>query len=302
MAINTIKSSGRVSLLLGFDTEAPFDQPHRKEGIKPAIDQTIMMVKRLNSLFDLYGISRTFFLLGIFAEEAAKLYNKELIKIFDVDNPLVDIQSHAYSHQQFRHVPVGINKTTLAPKQVSEDIKRANKIIYELFNIKPIGLRSPRGYALGLDNSKELIESVKNAGIRYISSDLRDKNWQIKTDLFDGNEIRQPRKYSNGLIEMPSHGWQDMAFSGLDIPGVPQFQKWDKKKLDRYIVGHYTGLMDEAIKESKKRNETIYIGGCFHPQAIAVYDKDLKLFRQILDVAEEKGVTAESYTTAFNNI
>ena len=302
MKTNIVKPSRKVSLLLGFDTEAPFDQPHQEEDIKPAIYQTITIVKSLNSLFDSYKVSRTFFLLGKFVEKAAKLYNKELIKIFNIDNPLIDVQSHAYSHRQFRHVPVGMNKPTLTPGQVFEDIKKANEIISEILHKEPIGLRAPRGYALGLNNSEELTESVKNAGMHYVSSDLRNKDWQIKTDLFDGHEIRQPRKYSNGLIEMPSHGWQDMAFSGLDIPGVPQFQKWDKKKVDKYIVGHYTELMDKAMDESKKRNKTIYIGGCFHPQAIAVYDGDLKLFRQILDIAKEKEVTVESYTSAFNNI
>lgn len=293
----------KICLLLGFDTEAPFDQPYQEKDVAKAVDLTLEIVAKLNSLLDSYGVSRTFFLLGLFLAASLKQYDEATLReILECGNPLVDLQSHGYSHRQYRAIAIDPDRISLSPAEVFEDVAAASDLMQAVLKKTPIGLRTPRGYALGLNGEDEVIENIKKSEVEYVSSDLRDRNWQICTALFDQGELRQPRQYANGLWELPAHGWQDTAFSGLHLKGVPDFAAMGKKNLDDFIFLHYRSLINQACATADKLEQPIYLGTCLHPQAVQVYDPDLKLLEKILDYACLREVEVCSYTAAYRQL
>ena len=267
-----------VYFLLGFDTEAPFDQMYKEKEVDSKINETIEIVIKLNILFDSYQVSRTYFLLGKLVERAS---DDDLKSAFL--GKLTDVQSHGYSHTQFRKVPTD-DKPLLSAAEVYEDIISSKKIIKERLGVDVIGLRAPRGYPQGLSGHEELISAVSRAGFKYVSSDLRNQNWGLQTEIVVDGKVRAPYKYNQDLVEIPSHGWQDMAFVMGMAKGVDMFS-------------HYTGLIVKAL--ALKSDSDIFIGGCFHPQAVAQYDPQLKFFNRLLKFAKQKGVVVCSYTDAF---
>ena len=289
-----------VCILPGFDVEAPFDQPFKDEEAAAAVGRTLDVLRRINMAFDSCQAERTYFLLGRFVEAAVALCGEEAVRsACAVSNPLVDIESHGYSHRQFRAIPIDPKKEPLTPDEVLTDIRRANAVILETLGKKPVGIRAPRGYAFGLGDDAELVAKVSESGMEYISSDLRDSNWRICTELVASGVLRQPRRYPGGLVEMPAHGWQDMAFSGLPIPGIPDFKSLSPRELSKYITEHYTRLIDHAWERAVETQSAIYIGLCLHPQAIYVYDRELELLRSVIDYAKKSKASISSYTGAY---
>ena len=287
--------------LIGFDTEVPYGSSARTNESKSSREDAINTIKKLNSLFDSEGINRTHFILGDFLEAIdATTGRKTVNELFNW--PLIDIQQHTYSHQTFREIVTRPDKKPLTAVEIKKDIEKASSSIARILNKSVCGLRAPLGYACGMNGESEKLDAIKETNIRYISSDLRDKEGGICPPLMEDGILRQPYKYENGLIEIPSHGWQDTAFLGSKTKGVPNFPEWPRKELECFIVEHYTKIMQDAIVlvDSKKTN--IFIGGCFHPQAISTYDPDLELFAKIIDNAKREGVKITSYSDVLNQI
>ena len=59
------------------------------------------------------------------------------------------------------------------------------------------------------------MDTLHRLNIPYVSSDLRDENNSLHPKLVTNEGVlRQPYRYKNGLLEIPSVGWQDTVFSG----------------------------------------------------------------------------------------
>lgn len=286
-----------VNFLMGFYTEAPYGPFAQTREGQEMLKSTIGIVQKINRLFDNYKIPRTYFLLGMFLEACERSLGTTAIKqIFDSSNPLIDLQQHGYSHHPFRKIISRPDKSHLTPNQVYEELMKTNQILERMFGQRSIGIGSPLGYTKGLDRDEEVIARIKEARMLYISSDLRDRDEGISPPLIEEGCLRQPRAYENGLVEIPSHGWQDMAFIGSKSEVVSDFRNWNKRQLDEFIVSHYCGILDEAEQKSLELEKDISIGGCFHPQAIFVYDQNLDLFKRIIDFALERNIRIASYT------
>jgi len=288
----------KIHFLLGFDTESPYAHPLNDKTRKEQTT-TLDTVFNLNTVLDHYHAPRTYFILGKFLEETYDAHGQlNLQDAFCTNNPLVDIQQHTYSHQTFRTIPTRPDRTPLTPKQVHEDLVLANPVIDSILGKNPIGVRAPLGYAKGLTTDSALQDAVKNAGMHYISSDLRDNAWGINPPLVDNDTIRQPRTYPNGLIEIPGHGWHDTVFLGSKTINVPPFPTWPKKELEQFIVNHYCQLLQDAHKLAIQHDHDMYVGASFHPQAIHVYDPHQDLLKRILDYAYTHNVELTTFTHA----
>ena len=288
-----------VNLLFGYDTESPYgEKAFTEEGAKER-EITLNTVSKLNSLFDKYNVSRTFFLLGSFLDSTYSIKGKQQLKqIFDSNNNLVDLQQHSYSHVPFRKIVTRPDKEPMKPSDIEKDVLKASKLIYEIFNRECIGIRAPLGYTNGLENELEIIKVLSKAGINYISSDLRDKNWGIESKLVENGKLRQPFFYTDSLLEIPSHGWQDTAFTGRSkTVGVKDYPKTAKE-----VSEYFTDLIERGKDLSKNNNRDIYIGLCLHPQAVNVYDSELEFHSKILEYAQKNGVLVSSYTETYKKL
>lgn len=210
----------------------------------------------------------------------------------------MDLQQHSSSHQPFRRIATKSDKDPSQPNNIEKDVLKASQLIYEILGRECIGIRSPLGYASGLQDEVEVVNALLRTGIKYISSDLRDKNWSIEPKLVEDGKLRQPYFYQDNLLEFPTHDWQDTAFTGKSKTiGVKDYPTTVQDILEYFI-----NLTEHTRDLSKKDNKEIYIGLCLHPQAINVYDPELEFHAKLLDYTKKNGILVSSYTDAYERM
>ena len=135
---------------------------------------------------------------------------------------------------------------------------------------EPRGLRTPLGHKNGLTGEFALLDIMKRLGIKYVSSDLRDDNDSLHPKLFNKlNEPRQPYRYENGLLEIPSIGWQDTVFSRTSKTKL--FEPAPTNYND--ILNYYSSLFNEALELAQNYDRDIFLGLVLHPYDTSFYDK-----------------------------
>lgn len=283
-----------VNVLFGIDSERPFGSDAFTENGKKERVENLDIISRINTLMNTFSASRTFFVLGDYLDQSVNNLGREyLAQVFQSDNKLVEIAQHTYSHPVIAHIKTRPDKIPISPQELLIELNKASKIITDTFLVKPIGLRTPLGYETGLDDRIEVLEKMKEAGIKYVSSNLRDMDGNLNPPLVVDGIVRQPYFYSNGILEIPSHGWQDTVFTGTSKTlGI---NNWPQSKDE--IFNHYKSLLLEADVISKEQDRTISVAFCMHPWAIKKYDPELMILEKLLEFAKENGFNNLNYQT-----
>lgn len=289
-----------VKILYGFDTEYPYGpKGATAEGARER-ESDLELIGRLNEVMEKAKAGRTFFILGDYlAQSQAHLGAEHLRQVLNVQSDLVEIGQHTYSHITIAPIKTRPDKAPAPIQTLREELTKANQIIKKTLGREARGLRTPLGYPhLALVDQEAVLEAIKNEGLTYVSSSLRNKDFGINAPLLESGEPRQPFLYSNGIVEVPSHGWQDTALTGNSKTIGTQ----DYPKTKEEIVGHYASIISEAEEKSRELDKTIYVGLCLHPQAINSYDPSLEVIKRLLEIAEEKGFESASYGMAANEV
>lgn len=284
-----------IKILYGFDTERPYGSMANSEDGKVEREKTFEFIPALNQLMDSYSAGRTFFILGDFLEQSLAKFGKEhLMQVFQPLNPLIEIGQHTYNHVIVAPIATRPDKTPIPQETLGRELKSTNNLLKKVFGLEKVdGLRTPLGYAKGLEDYPVVLDEIKHAELRYVSSNLRNKDWGINAPLIEDNLPRQPFVYFNGVIEIPSHGWQDTAFTGESktkgTEGYPTTPEG--------IFGHYKGIFDEAYKLSKTTDKDVRVGMCMHPNIMRKYDENLEIIKRLLDYSSEEGFENSSYNS-----
>ena len=286
-----------VTILYGFDTERPYGPNGAGEDGKRQRMNNLSVVSRINELLDKSDAGRTFFILGTYLDQSVEqLGSAYLRQVFATDNPLVEIAQHTYSHPVMADIATRPDKRPITAEQLREDLKKASESIQMHLLSEVEGLRTPLGYAKGLHRHADVLDMLKSHGLKYISSSLRNKDWGINAPLIEEGKTRQPFAYENGLIEIPSHGWQDTAFTGTSrTKGTDDFPT----DLEG-IFEHYKDILIKAETISNESEKNIYVGLCMHPWAIAMYDPGLETIKSILDLSAQRGFRNSAYREALS--
>jgi peptidoglycan/xylan/chitin deacetylase (PgdA/CDA1 family) len=102
--------------------------------------------------------------------------------------------------------------------EVKRQIEHTNALFEEVMGSAPMGLRAPGGYANALEGLDAVHEIVSGAGLAFVSSQYSTKDPSGKYDVVaDKNAYMmlkhlQPRRYPNGLLEIPIMGYSDRAW------------------------------------------------------------------------------------------
>ncbi len=306
-----------VYLLIGFDSERPRHEIEPPKTFPPKnpksyymaqaaeLNQNLKFISKINGACNKLRAGRTFFVLGKYLQVALhappgtksgakhREKMKALIrKSFDAKNPLVDIQSHGFSHRPFEDVQ---GRKAIPASQVGKEFRIAEKAKQNVFGKgdASIGLRGPLGYPGGL-KKKTAIRALEKQGVLFISTDLRGSKSSVyasQTAAFP----RQPRFVGKKLVEMPSHGWQDTAF--VAHPETSRSKRFLGNPAE--IKKSLKSLIDNAVKISSSKNRNVFVGLTLHPWAMRRYDPKLEIFCSVLKYAKSKGVRPVSYTQGF---
>ncbi len=280
----------QVQLSLGYDHERPYGSlANTAEGRDFRLRQHDFIV-RLCDLLDKEQVSRTFFILGDFLERCLDSFSVETLRAVYPNTNLNEIQQHSYSHKVFRQVPKRIDPQILSVADFANDVLRAGRTIERILGVRPNGLRTPVGYSEDLASVPELVSLLSQAGINYVSSDLKmaDEYRAVLTSE------RQPHTYSSigfpNVVEIPSHGFHDTVFT------VEKAKLWfnSAPMSQDGMLEHYTSLLREAeliAREGKK----VSVALCLHPWAVMEYDPQLEIHKKIVGIARNRGVEIVSY-------
>lgn len=280
-----------LKIMLGFDCDRPRgDFIKTEEGMRMA-QRKIKSLQEISKTLQELEIPRTFFVCGQFLESMSSLFGKgEIKKVFGIDSSLVEIGDHSYSHSVVKKIKTRPDKIPITPEEVVEEFKKNTKIFKEIFdlNITKRAFRTPLGHSNGLEGENKILNKLRDLGVKYVSSDLRDENDGLKPPLENKDKTpRQPYFYENGLLEIPSMGWQDTVFSKTSK--TPTQEKIPESYEE--IIEYYDRLFREANEIAQKNNIVYFLGLVLHPYDNSFYNKDNKFFCDIYNIV--KGLKAD---------
>ena len=281
-----------VILVVGFDCDRPRDAfIISKEGQEMA-ERKIKSITNISKSLNDLQIPRTFFVCGHFLESMNYKYGSERLReSFDINNQNVEIADHSYSHNVLKPIITRPDKIPLTPEKVFEEFQKNTKIFENIFGEKfeHRGYRTPLGHFQGLTKLNKLLEKMKLAGVKYISSDLRGPNDSINAELKnqDGSP-RQPYFYENNILEIPSMGWQDVVFSPY-VDHVAKFEKIPDNSPFSYekIIEYYQDQLSKAQKIADESNQHYFYGLCMHPYDTSYYFNEGKFFVDLKKIIEK---------------
>lgn len=272
---------------------------------RAVLDAAVEAGERINHSFG--HTPRTYFCTGSHLEVMELYAGKRTVKRL-YHPPRTEIGNHTYSHAVLAPVQ-GLDgfypRRALTHEQITKELQQTNEILQRIFHCKePFGFSAPCGYSHPLPLS--IAQAIKKGGCSYTHSYTRGPGGSLFSPLKDGNRVfRQPFSYSNGLLEIPLSGWQD----------VFNFPSWFttlhrirfRKKIPRTTqeILHWWRLFLEEAWQASKTVGDIFLTTMLHPSYAAGipfidrwgfqhkqqgYDPKLMLLREQLNLAKELGV------------
>jgi len=291
---------GKVNILIGIDCDVPrSDNLNTKENNLVIAKDVFEFLTNTNSILNKLDIKRTYFICGLFLEYMEKIFGgRALRESFGIGSPLSEVADHTYSHQIFKHIPSRPNIINMPLYKILDEYRYNTTLFRRVFNndYSRRGLRTPLGHYNGLTGELEMLSALKSEGVLYISSDLRDSFNSIYPPLLDGAKPRQPYYYECGLLEIPSHGWQDTAFSRTTSSPI------NRRVPQSYaeILSYYRELFITAQSISNQFATPFYVGLVLHPAAMVLYDTERNFWHDLYKMSVELDVGFLQYCDLLN--
>ena len=268
-------------IMLGFDCDRPRGSFVVTDKGCGMAERKIASLERIASDLNRLGMPRTFFICGQFLETMFHKYGAGRVRnAFDCLSPSVEVADHTYSHTVIKKVATRPDKNPMPPKQVLEEYKRNTALFQDILGLPNAerGYRAPLGCANGLQSDFAMQDRIKKLGAPYVSSDLRGPGDGLhpKPRKQDGTP-RQPYRYPNGLLEIPSVGWQDTVFSGTTATAIQGMPPQSFEETIRY----YRELFTEAAEIAQEYQRDYFLGLVLHPYDVSLYDEPRRLFDEL---------------------
>ena len=276
-------------LCIGYDWEKYGDSDNNAVNEKD-IEDSIKGLKTIFRIHSAYGASFTLFSLGKVLEVPNQINAiRSLIDRSNL-NSKVDIQIHGYSHTPFLELP---NKPTfLSSSQVIEEIRKAKCLVNEIFKKNCTGLRPPYGHFQGLQRNPELVYTLSQEGINFISSDLRNENEQFPPPWNDNHgRVRNPYIYDFGstkVLEIPTQGNADNLYRG-----VSKYIKTPALSTEEILNIHISNLQKAAY-------DCLVYTPLFHVWVVGRFDEDGRIIAGLIDEAVKRKIDVVNYIELMN--
>jgi peptidoglycan/xylan/chitin deacetylase (PgdA/CDA1 family) len=198
-------------------------------------------------------------------------------------HPLFDLQQHTETHLRLKTVyQENADGVTVfpggSPEQVRADVAAAQATFAELLGFRPTGLTGPYNYYRGLCDRPDLVEIVRDEGIRFLRTWGRDAHdWQ-PTPFFAPFTLA-PLGFPD-VWEYGIHGWQDCL--------LREQVGW--ANLDAYFARMRQDIDHAAAADG-------YFSYAQHDWSSIRDDPEMTLTRRILAYVRERGMRIVAYAT-----
>ena len=203
---------------------------------------------------------------------------------------LFDVQQHTFSHVPFKDIEYSAAPGVVAvipaspPVALREEVAFTSRLIREHIGHECVGIRTPFGYHRGLRDRPDLLEVLRETGIRYATSWGRNEQNDNPTPWV------QPFAYEEegfpDILELPFQFWLDVVwFDRHGYDTGPQF------------LEALRGAVDEVVER-----DLVY-GACFHDWVMLASDeRRVGWLRGFLGYAKEQGVEITTYTDYWRRV
>lgn len=244
-----------------------------------------------------YQMPATFFIVGKRLEENPDGYRKLL------DDPLFEIASHTYSHKKFRDNPFCHPASSL--DVIRDELIKGKAIIENVFERSCIGIRPACGYDNAMKGAPELLELIREAGFKYVSSLLWGSDYSMPVPL------NQPFSYeSDGypdLWEIPAHGWHENLLKNNNKMGPKRLTLWPPE-IPEAIPEKFVSTPEEEFKVNKifidkaHSTEKMFVSLIWHPWSLHAFDPEMKMLELTFKYVRRKCLNACTYADLYKSL
>jgi hypothetical protein len=276
------------TVLVGYDTEAAAVGEGLARFIGPGVPQYLPALEPESTVRGLELITRAHRDAGvpgtIFVCGRTLLHSLDALKAAK-ETGLFDVQQHTYSHLLFRDVeyspePGVVARIGASPAvALREEVAWTSRLVRDHLGHEPVGLRTPFGFYRGLRDRPDLLGVLRDTGVSYVSSWLRNEHglnptpWDVQPFAYRDEGFPE-------IHELPSQFWLD---------GI-----W----FDTYGYDNGAGYL-EALKgaiDHVAEHDLVY-GACFHEWCmIPSNEEETGWLRGFLRYAVDRGVEVTTYT------
>lgn len=275
------KIPGQTKFIANYDTESENCLSHLETIVEMHIE---------------HKMPATFFIVSNIINNSNKHW---LVNI--LDNPLFEIASHSTSHSLILPHPLNPN-TGNARVEILDSKKR----LEDLFGKELYGYATPYGYDEGFKGHKTVLELVKEAGYKYITTSLWGTGYSLPAPILD------PYSYKGDgygeIWEMPRHGWHENVLKGHSSTDGIALLQWPSPWPEGAIPKSTIHSPEEEFEVNKvfmnlAQNENkVYYGPIWHPWSLGRFDPEMKMLNYTFIYALERGFAPSTFFDLYQAI
>jgi len=246
-------------------------------------------VRRIVDVHERFEIPATFFLVaGLLEHQRA-----EYVQLLQ-DHPLFEVACHTYSHMVLVDTP-RYGKAG-PPERYPRELVDSKHLIEDTFGREVVGFRPPVSAPDGLASAPEVLEVLRDAGYRYVSSVAWGPDFSLPAPLV------RPFTYAGQgypeLWEFPPCGWHENLLKGnnkagplllcLFPPDMPEAIPNDYVKTpDEEFAVNNRPFIDRAIRE-----DVPHVSLIWHPWSLHQFDPGMRMLDITFAYVREQGLAA----------
>jgi peptidoglycan/xylan/chitin deacetylase (PgdA/CDA1 family) len=237
-----------------------------------------------------YDMPATFFITGETLEHNPAEYREIL------DDPLFEVASHTYSHRMLRNHP--LCGPAPAEPEVRREIVLGKEIVERVFKRPCLGLRPGCSFVEGLVGAPRVLQMVKEAGFRYVSSQAWGPDYSLPAPL------NTPFTYAEDgfpeLWELPCHGWHEnllkdnnrwgprrlVAFPPTMPEAIPSH--FLEKPEEEFAINRV--FIDRAVERGLPHVSLIW-----HPWSLDAFDPAMLMLDLTFQYVRDRGLAVGAY-------
>ena len=275
-------SQKKTRYIAAYDTESP---------------ACLAACRKIVAVHKRFAMPATFFIVGKTLDAHPAEYRKLL------DDPLFEVATHTYSHRMLRDNAFCGSAVSLDERR--KEIFKGKEAVERVFDRPCIGLRPGCGFDNAFKGEPAVLELIREAGIRYVSSLLWGPDYSLPAPL------TEPFSYEEDgfpdLWELPGHGWHENLLKDHNKWGPRRLTLWPppfpeaipnsfcKTPKDEFEVNK--AFLNRACQTNKP-----FVSLIWHPWSLAKFDPDMKMLELTFAHVRRLGLKPRTYAQLYDHV
>ena len=275
----------KINYCLAFDVDRPRGEWLHRAGGAALLEKKLAFAAKATAMLDERAIKRTLFICGHFLEGAVLHCSHEMIAQSLGANELTEIGNHTFSHSLLQPLASRtVTDAVITPSILNVELRQTADCIASVIKPSSVGrfmkgIRTPYGYSATILADAAYKHVLIQSGYNYISSMLRAADGGLYAPI-TSSDLRQPFTIDNAITEIPTHGWQDSAFTTSSSTISSSCPPIGTVQIMEYYETEFAHVQN--ILAAKQLDSFTYVF-TLHFFDMMEYDPDLLVWKHLLD-------------------